>query len=195
MPRRRPDADRILDTALDLAEEVGWERLRMREVAERLEMPLPDLAQVYRDSDALADAWFRRGRSAMLNARTGDFEQLSPAERAELTMQRWFDALAGHRGITAEMLRAKLYLAHPHHWVPLPFHLSRLIQWWREAAVLDAAGRRRQREEIALTLLFVRTLWVWAGSRADAEDSAARTLHRGLAALERRFDWWRAGSA
>ena len=56
------------------------------------------------------------------------------------------------------MIRTKLYASHPHHWVPMVFSLSRLIHWMREAAILDAGGRRRQAEEIGLTLVFLRTL-------------------------------------
>ena len=61
-----PLAERIVDAALDFAEEVGWEGLRLRQVAARLDVPLAEVLVHYRDLDAIADAWFRRAWSAML---------------------------------------------------------------------------------------------------------------------------------
>ncbi len=40
MARKAPLEDRIVDTAIDLAEEIGWGSLRLRLVAERLSVPL-----------------------------------------------------------------------------------------------------------------------------------------------------------
>jgi hypothetical protein len=56
--------------------------------------------------------------------------------------------------------------------VPLVFNLSRSIHWLREAALLDAVGRRRQMEEVGLTALFLMTLAVWL---RDATPGQART--------------------
>ena len=68
---------------------------------------------------------------------------------AHAVLMRWFDAQAAHSRVAGEMLRTKLYPSHPHHWVPMIFSLSRLIQWVREVALLHASGHRRQMEEIA----------------------------------------------
>src|SRR5260221_11019748 len=97
----------------------------------------------------------------MLRPPEAGFEALSARERAQAVLMRWFDAQAAHRRVVGEMLGAKLYPSHPHHWVPMIFSLSRLIQWVREAALLDASGRRRQMEEAGLTWVFLQTLRVW----------------------------------
>jgi AcrR family transcriptional regulator len=167
-----PLDQRILDAALDLAEESGWESVRLRQVAERLGVPLTDVLARYRDLDAVADAWFRRAWAAMLAAPPEGFAARPARERLHLVIMRWFDALAGHREVTGQILAAKLYPAHPHHWVPLIFNLSRSIHWLREAALLDARGRRRQLEEVGLTALFLMTLAVWLG---DGSPDQART--------------------
>ena len=62
---------RILDVALELAEDTGWDALRLRRVAERLDLPLAEVLVHYRDLDALADAWFRR---ALSHFRAGEFD-------------------------------------------------------------------------------------------------------------------------
>ncbi len=175
-PKRRtakaPLERRIVDAALDLAEEVGWDGLRLRRVAERLDVPLAEVLVHYRDLDAVADAWFRRAWTTMLAPPPGDFAARPARERLHLMTMRWFDALAPHRDVTGQILTAKLYPSHPHHWAPLAFNLSRSIHWLREAALLDATGWRRQMEEVGLSALFLATLAVW---RRDDTPDQART--------------------
>jgi AcrR family transcriptional regulator len=174
-PARAKAADlpaRVLDTALEMAEETGWAPLTLSEVAARLGVPLAEILAHYRDKDAVADAWFGRALAAMLEAPPAHFADLPAKERLYLLFLRWFDALVPHREVTGQMLKEKLYPAHPHHWVPMIFNLSRTIQWLRDAAGLEARGRRRQMEEVGLTALFLATLPVWL---ADDGPDQART--------------------
>lgn len=166
--------DRILDTALALADELGWENVRLRVVADRLGVPMADVLAHYRDRDAVADAWFRRALDAMLAAPPGP----PGGARVRLLLLRWLDALAPHRRVTGEMLRGKLYPSHPHHWVPLIFDLSRTVQWLRDAAGLDAGGIRRQAEEIGLTALFLAILAVWVNDDSEGQRRTRDCLER-----------------
>jgi AcrR family transcriptional regulator len=182
MAARRALADRIVDETLELAEEVGWQHVHLRAVADRLGAPLAEVRRHYRDLDAVADAWLARADRAML-ARRDDagFAGLPAEERLYACITRWLDSLAGHRRVTAEIFRAKLYLGHPHHNIALVLWLSRTVQWLREAAHLEAAGRRRQTEEIGLSALFVATLVMWS---RDQSENQGRTRHY----LSRRLD-------
>lgn len=171
----------MLDQALVDAEEGGWESVRLRAVAARLDVPLAAVAETFRDLDAVADAWFDTLRDAMLAPTATGFADLPAAERIETVMWRWFEAAGRHRRITLAMICAKLYPSHPHHWVPLVFSLSRLIQWVRDAARLDASGRQRQVEEVGLTALFLATLAVWAGDRSDGQERTRSFLRARLA--------------
>lgn len=168
---------RIVDTAVALAEEVGWDAVRLSEVAERLKLSMAELTGHYRDKDAVADAWFTRARDAMLATPPKDFTALPAETRVHQLMMRWFDALADHREITGQMLREKLHPPHPHHWVPMIFNLSRTIQLLRDAARLEARGRRRQAEEIGLSALFLATLRFWL--RDDSPDQAETRAYLG----------------
>ncbi len=170
----------IFNTALDLAEENGWKRVRLRQVAERLNIALVDVNSHFRDLDAVANVWFGGALDAMLAPTDEDFADLDARERLRILLLRWFDSLAGHRRVTREMLDVKMYLAHPHHWVPTIFNLSRLIQWLRDAAGLDAGGRRRQIEEIGLTALFLATLAVWSRDGSPDQERTRRFLGRRL---------------
>jgi AcrR family transcriptional regulator len=192
---RGPAADdklapgRVADAALALAATTGWYDLPMRDLARRLGVGLDALAARYRDPDAIADVVFVRARDAMLAAPPpGD---LGPRARVERAMLRWFDALAPHRRVAVQMLQAKLHPSHAHHWAPLPFHLSRLIWWLREAAALDAAGPRRQAEEIALSGIFLAVLAAWGCDASEGQRLSRALLQRLLDRAERAFGWWR----
>ncbi len=187
-PQRSAAADverRIVDAALALAEDVGWENLRLRQVAERLDMPLDTLRGHFRDADAIADAWLGRALAAMLAPVEPVFWDLPARERLRLLMLRWFDAAAEHRTVTVQMLAGKLWPFHPHHWVPMVFNLSRLIQWLRDAAALDAGGVRRQVEEVGLTGLFLATLAVWSVDDTPGQERTRIFLDRRLAHADR----------
>ena len=179
--RRKPGGGDILEQALALAEADGWETFSMRRLAAACGLSMAELRARYRDPDAVADAWFRTAQDAMLAPTGRRFAGLPAKERLRVLMLRWFDALAPHRRVTAAMLRGKLWLYHPHHYVPMVFHCSRLIQSLRDAAGLDAGGRRRQVEEVGLTALFLATLAVWCRDASDGQDRTRRFLDRRLA--------------
>lgn len=181
----RSAKDRILDEAVALAEEVGWNAVRLREVAERLDIPLAEILTHYRDLDAVADAWFERAWQAMLAPPPDGFSALPARERLYQVLMRWFDALAAHRRVTGQMLRTKLYPSHPHHWVPLVFNLSRSIHWLREAALLDATGAQRQMEEVGLSALFLATLADWLRDETPGQERTRERLRRRLDGADR----------
>ena len=105
--------------------------------------------------------------------------------RTEICLVAWFDTLAEHRRVSAQILRGKLHLSHPHHWVPMVFNLSRVIQWLREAAQLPAVygTRRASREEVALTALFISALLIWTRDETVDQERAKGFLHRELAPI------------
>ena len=173
--------DRILKAALAIAEEEGWASAGLSAVAARARVPVPELRSHFRDTYAIADAWFRVGLDAMLAPPPRGFSRRPAAARLEILMRRWFDALAPHRRVTAEMLSAKLWIFHPHHYVPMVFNLSRLIQWLRDLAGLDAGGRRKQIEETGLTALFLATLAVWCRDDTENQERTRAFLKRRLA--------------
>ena len=173
--------DRILKAALAIAGEEGWASAGLSAVAARAKVQGAELRRHFRDTDAIADAWFRVGLDAMLAPPPRGFSRRPAAARLEILMRRWFDALAPHRRVTAEMLSAKLWIFHPHHYVPMVFNLSRLIQWLRDLARLDAGGRRKQIEETGLTALFLATLAVWCRDDTENQERTRAFLKRRLA--------------
>jgi AcrR family transcriptional regulator len=178
-----PVAERLLQAALAEADSRGWYDLRLAAVAARAGVPLAEVLAHYRDADAIADAWFARALAAML-AEAPD-PQDPPSLRVEAALMRWFAAQEPHRRVAGAMLRAKLHLSHPHHWVPMVFSLSRLIHWVLEAARLDARGLARQAEEVGLTAVFLRTLPAWQRDPTPGLERTRATLRRSLGWLDR----------
>ena len=186
--RRTPAGDpaaRILDVALEMAGEAGWSRLRLGDVAARLDISLAEILHHYGDKDAVADALFRRAWEAMLAAPPEELTDLPMVERLHLLLMRWFDALVPHRAVAGQMLAEKLYPSHPHHWGPLIFNLSRTIHWLLDAAGDDSAGRRRQIVEIGLTGIFLATLRVWTRDESEGQTQTRDFLSRRLEAGDR----------
>lgn len=178
--RSEAAADRIVDAALDLAEETGWHDLRLYQVAERLDIGLDQISVRFRDLDAVANAWFARARDVMLQGSDADLASLSPPERLHGVMMRWFEALAPHREVSAEIIREKLWPAHPHHWAPMVFDLSRLIHWFLDAALIGSTGRRRAMAEVGLTLIFLATLRIWCRDDTPGQLRTRAYLRRRL---------------
>lgn len=180
-PPNRALADRIVDAAVALAEEVGWDNVRLRVIAERLGISMAELALEFRDLDAVADAWFERAWQAMLAPPEPGFHDLPARDRLEITLWRWFEATSVHRTVSVDMLKHKLWPFHPHHWVPMIFNLSRTILWLRDAAGCDARPPRREMEEVGLTWLFLGTLAVWSRDDTPGQERTRRFLRHRLA--------------
>lgn len=174
----------IVDAAVAQGRAEGWDRVRLADIARDLKVPVSEVLGAYRDLDAVADAWFARATAAMADAGARAVRQ-PPKKRIETAMLAWFDALAPQRRVSAQMLRTKLYPAHPHHWVPMIFSLSRTIQLLRDVAGLDAAGRRRQIEEIGLSALFIAALGVWCADESENQKKTRAFIARWLAAADR----------
>ena len=177
--------DRIVDAALELGEERGWANVRLYQVAEHAGVPLSIIGAEFRDLDALANAWFGRALAAVQGIPPQALADLPAPERLHLVIMGWFDALAPHREVTGEMLRAKLYPSHPQHWVPLIFDLSRLVHCFLDAARIASTGRARQMAEIGLTTIFLSSLRVWLRDDSAASARTRCHLRRRLAAADR----------
>ncbi|MGF1630259.1 MAG: TetR/AcrR family transcriptional regulator [Kiloniellaceae bacterium] len=171
---------RIVETALDVAEDWGWYDLRLHHVAERLRLPLAAIRTRFRDGDAIADAWIARADEAMLAGAPKGFASLPAERRLQISLEAWLDALAPRRKVTAQMFRAKLWPVHVHHNLALVTWTSRTVQWWREAALLDGKGQRRSVEEIGMTLVFLSTLARWCCDRSEGQADSKAYLRRCL---------------
>jgi len=175
-------ARRILDTALEIGEQRGWDALLLHDVAAAMGITLADIHRYYPDKDTLAETWFDRAESAMIaTANAPHWLELSPRDRLFRTIWSWFDALAPHKGVAAAMLRYKLQPDHVHLQVQGLLRVSRTVQWIRETAALPESGWRRELQEIALTGIYLATLARWLNDKSPDSVETRRLLDRLLA--------------
>ncbi len=179
-------AERIVDAALKRADKAGRAHVRFHDIAGDLKISLAEVYATYADLDAVGDALLSRADRAMLEASAERGFARKPARaRLSIVITRWLDALAPHRRIVGEMLRYKFQPAHVHLQAALVVRLSRTVQWVRGAARLDAAGRRRQIEEMGLTALFMATVMLWLTDTSEGQQRTRAILERRLASADR----------
>lgn len=182
---------RVVDAALTLAAEVGWEQVRLSAIADRAGLALTEIGRHFRDVDAVANAWFVRARLAMLALPAEELAGKPADERIALAFEAWLDALAPQRRVAAEILRHKLYPSHPHHWVPLVFDLSRLVHDLLDVARVPGSSRLRQAQEIGLTVITVLTLSHWLRDDSPGQERSRCRLRARLARAGRLARWLR----
>ena len=165
--------NKILDTALALGEQAGWDAVQLHAIAQAMGITLADIHRHYPQKDAIAEAWFDRADEALLAAPAlPGWKQLSVPHRLHGALFAWLGALAPHRRITCEMLRYKLHPEHVHLQALGAMRNSRTVQWIREVAFLPSAGWRREVEEAALTAIYLSAFAYWLN---DASPGARRT--------------------
>jgi AcrR family transcriptional regulator len=172
---------RVVNAALMIATEQGWDQVRLHEIADRTGLPLAEIGGRFRDVDAVANAWFGEARAAMLALPPDEIADLPPDARIARAFGRWLDHLASHRTVAGEIIRLKLHPSHPHHWVPMIFDLSRLVHDLLDVARVEGAGRLRQAQEIGLTGIVLATLRDWLGDDSPGQERSKRRLERRLA--------------
>jgi AcrR family transcriptional regulator len=177
-----PDRDEIVNAALALAEQAGWESVRLHDVADSMGIDLETIRSQFREKDDIAEAWFDRAdRGMLVVAGAPGFSDATADERVQRLIFAWLDRLSVHRRVTRQIILGKLEFGHLHVQIPALLRISRTVQWLREAAARDATGLARALDETGLTAIFVTTFVRWLAD--DSPDS--RATHQLLSRLMR----------
>ncbi len=178
--------DRIVDTALELAEQASWEAVRLHQVADALHITLDDVRVHFREKEDIVDAWFDRADAAMLReAARPEVAALPLRERLHCTLMAWLAALATHRRPTRQMIANKFEPGHVHYQFTGLLRVSRTVQWWREAAGCTAALPRRAFEEVGHTSIYLATFAYWMFDESEGAQRTADFLNRLLGRAEK----------
>lgn len=177
------DKQQIIDRALQLAEHTGWEALQLTTLANSLNIDLAELAQVVKQKDELADAWFDRADQAMFNTELAGSSDA--AEKLELAIRSWLNALAPYQQLTRQMLYYKLEPGHIHLQAAALLRISRTVQWLRELAGLQASGSSRIAQELALSGLFTTLFIGWLYDSSPEQISSLKRLKAALATFNK----------
>ena len=189
MPKQT-SRERIVDTALALAGQTSWERLRLFQVAETLGIGLDEVQREFREKEDLIDAWFDRADAALLLAGSDPgLAQLPLRERLHRLLMVWLDALADHRRVSRQMIQGRLEPGHVHMQARGLLRVSRTVQWWREAAHCEAAYLSHALEESVLTGIYLTTFAYWLSDESIAAAGTRRLLDRLLRGAEWLPSW------
>ena len=179
-------ADQILQTALDMAEADSWESLHLFAVAQRLNISLDQIRQHYQQKDDLVEAWFDCADRAVLTIDPEpEFLNLSENERLKKVIMTWLQTLAPHRRLTGEMLRYKFEFGHIHLQTLGIMRISRTVQWFREAALVDSTNFRRILEETGTTGIYIMTFRKWLNDTSTDSKNTREFLASKLNKAER----------
>lgn len=177
---------RIVDAALELAEQRSWEAVRLHDVAIATGMTLDEIRHYFREKEDLVDAYFDRADAAMLAATAeSGFLTLPPRKRLHRAITTWLDALAPYKKVTRQMILAKCEPGHVHIQIPAVMRISRTVQWMREAAHRDATYLHRALEETVLTGIYLATFVHWLSDGSPHSIRTRRLLERLLSVAER----------
>ena len=178
-------SQRIIDAAIDLAEQDSWETVRLHAVAARLGVSLDDIRRVFREKEEIVEAFFDCADEAMLHAADAlGFFDLPTRVRLHRVIMAWLEALAPHRRVTRQMIGGKLEPGHLHIQIPGLLRISRTVQWMREAAYRDTSYLRRALEEVATTSIYLMTFCYWMGDGSRDSADTRRFLDRLLGIAE-----------
>jgi AcrR family transcriptional regulator len=188
MTNRSDIEQAIVDTALMLAEKIGWESVRLYQVAETLHRPLDEIRLHFREKEEIIDAWFDHADQAMLQAcEPESFAQGSTHEKLHLLIMKWLAALQPHRRVARQMIVGKLEPGHIHYQVQGLLRISRTVQWLREAAGISSTLPWRALEETALTAIYLATFTKWMFDESEESQSTSRFLQESLNAACRLY--------
>lgn len=170
MATAKASAAKILDTAIELAEESSWGAVSLQNIAEKLKINLLDIHKHYREKDEISSAWFDRADATMLSeAKKASFKTLSTHEQIHLLIMTWLNSMSSHRRVTRQMIYSKLEPGHFHANLRALKHSRQTVQWFREAVGRKTTYVESTLEEMALTDIFLKTLLRWMYD--DSENS------------------------
>lgn len=175
----KPLRDRVVDAALELSAQMGWDMVTMTDIARSADANLADLAELFDDKTDILIAYGRRiDRQVLKECGEGDPSD-SPRDRLfEILMAR-FDVINEDREAVLSILKS--FMPDPKQAVISLPHLGRSMAWMLEAAGIETHGIKGAIRLAGLTAVYLNALRQWM-----KDDSA--DLSRTMAALDRGLD-------
>ncbi len=184
MPQKQPKytKEKIVETALDLAAEKGWDKTSLGDIAKAAKISLADLHEQFEDKADILNALGRMIDKKVLE-NVGKIDPDTPArERLFDVMMERFDVLNEYRtGIVAIL---DSFLPDPKQAVISLPHLCRSMTWMLEAAGLETAGIPGAVRVAGVTIIHLKTLYVWKGDDSDDMGKTMAALDKALGRAE-----------
>lgn len=166
MPRKTETADRIIDAAMALAAERGWNRVELRDIAAETGLTLADIRKDFSCRESILAGFVARIDREVLKAPDTDVVGETDHDRLFDVLMRRFDALDPYkealRAIGRDLRREPLTAA-----CLMPHGLNSMA-WMLEAAGMSSTGWKGRLRAKALGLVWLRVAATWMDD--DSED-------------------------
>ncbi len=174
--------EKIVLAALDVAAENGWDKTSLGDIAKASKISLVALHEQFEDKTDILNALGRMIDKKVLE-NVGKIDRDTPTrERLFDVMMERFDVLNEYRtGIVAIL---DSFLPDPKQAVISLPHLCRSMTWMLEAAGLEIAGIPGAARVVVLTVIHLKTLWVWKDDDSDDMGKTMAVLDKALGRAE-----------
>lgn len=172
----------VLLSALCQAEQLGWEHVTLKDIAEGAEVALADLHDQFEDKfDILAAIERMIDRKTLSGLRTFSPEESERDKLFDILMDR-FEVLNGHRAGMVSILQSMSF--DPKQAVIGLPHLCRSMCWMLESAGISTFGLKGALRVAGLSMLYAKTLRVWMKDESPDMAKVMAALDKDLGRIE-----------
>lgn len=169
----------VIETALTLAEQLGWAHVTLADIAQESGYSLAELSDHFADKNDIVAIYERRlNRRVLENAAAGD----SPRDALFDLMMDRFELLNERRAAVLSILSA--YKTDPKEALAALPQLGRSMTWILEAAGVDTNGWRGAARVAGLTGVYLSAVRAWMQDESADLAKTMAALDKGLARAE-----------
>ena len=172
----------IIETALRLAAEQGWDQTTLGDIARASKTDLTALHDLFEDKADILTAFGRMIDRQVLDQ--ADMEEGAPPRDTlfDLIMDR-FEALNDYRGGVTAILKS--FKCDPKDAIICAPSLCRSMSWMLESAGVGTHGVKGMLKVSALSALYLKTARVWMGDESPDLSKTMAELDKNLSTAEK----------
>ena len=179
MTEKPLDRQRILDRAIELAQQSSWASLNFSQLADSLNCSLADIGQHFRSKDDMAEAFFDRADRVMWALSSNKaYRNLTEEDKLFECIMCWFESLTPYKPLVKEMLGYKLEPGHFHLQGHGITRISRTVQWFLDVAEREHGGLKRSADELAVTSAYLTSFSCFLFDKSEGHRKTRALLKR-----------------
>lgn len=178
--------DKIIDAALKLADEIGWDFVTLRDIAAEVDCSLSDLRAHFDDKhDILIGLGKRIDQKTLENVSDPDPESSARDRLFDVLMDR-FEVLNKDRHAIIAILNS--FKGEPKQALMSLPHLCKSMNWMLEAAGIDVKGYKGIAQIMGLKVLYLKVLKDWMEDESPDLSKTMASLDKELGRAEKLAD-------
>lgn len=156
-------AQKILNTAIELAEKKSWAAVTLQNIAEKLEVQLSEIYKHYSQKHDIVIAWMKSADQAMLkSASNADVIKQKPNQKIKTLIMARLNHLDKHKKVSQEMVKSELCPGHIDRQIHALFRVKRTVECLYEATNPDKIAASQQLlDKAGLTTVYFTTVCYW----------------------------------